>query len=122
MAEVPEVETLAADLRAAVVGRTIQHTEVLQPAAVRFPAPAEFSSLLSNRELIDARRRAKHILISLSGNLMLEMHMMLWGTITLVPASEARKPETLIVWHLDRNDDLRLTDKLGYARASAGTS
>ena len=37
MAEVPEVETIVRDLREAVVGRTINATEVLLPAAVRFP-------------------------------------------------------------------------------------
>jgi formamidopyrimidine-DNA glycosylase len=121
MAEVPEVETLAGDLRVAVVGRTIQHTEVLLPAAVRFPAPPEFSALLAHRSVLHARRRAKHILIDLSGNLMLETHMMLWGTLLLVPANQIRTPETLIVWRLDHDEDLRLTDKLGYARASAGT-
>jgi formamidopyrimidine-DNA glycosylase len=121
MAEVPEVETLAGDLRQAVVGRAIQQVEVLQPAAVRFPAPHDFTALLQNRVVLAARRRAKHILINLSGNVMLEMHMMLWGTIALMPASESRAPETLIVWRLDRDEDLRLMDKLGYARASTGT-
>lgn len=120
MAEVPEVETLAGDLRHAVVGRMIQHTEVLQPAAVRFPSPEKFTTLLNNRVVLAARRRAKHILIDLSGNTLLEMHMMLWGTITLLPADQLRAPETLIVWRLDHGEDLRLTDKLGYARASAG--
>lgn len=37
MAEVPEVETIVRDLREAVVGRTVRETDVLQPAAVRFP-------------------------------------------------------------------------------------
>lgn len=121
MAEVPEVETLAGDLRQAVVGRTIQHTEVLQPAAIRFPTPEAFTALLHERVVLAARRRAKHILIDLSGDVMLEMHMMLWGTITLLPANQLRAQETLIVWRLDHDEDLRLTDKLGYARASAGT-
>lgn len=120
MAEVPEVETLAGDLRHAVVGRTILHTEVLQPASIRFPAPHDFEALLSNRTVLHARRRAKHILVELSGNVMLEMHMMLWGTIRLMPSNQIRTPETQIVWRLDHDEDLRLTDKLGYARASAG--
>jgi formamidopyrimidine-DNA glycosylase len=122
MAEVPEVEILAGDLRHAAAGRTILHAEVLQPAAVRFPAPTDFEAVLSNRVVLGARRRGKHILVDLSGNILLEMHMMLWGTITLVPASQARAPETLVVWQLDHDEDLRLTDKLGYARASAGAA
>jgi formamidopyrimidine-DNA glycosylase len=43
---------------------------------------------------------------------------MLWGTLALVPSAQASVPETLIVWKLDRDEDLRLLDKLGYARAA----
>jgi formamidopyrimidine-DNA glycosylase len=118
MAEVPEVEILVRDLREAVVGRTIHKTEVLQDAAVRLPAVSEFSSLLQNRVVLGAERRAKYILLPLSDDLVLAVHLMLWGTLALVPAAEPRVPETLIVWRLDQNDDLRLLDKLGYARAA----
>lgn len=120
MAEVPEVETIVRDLREAVVGRTIIEPEVLVPAAVRFPSAEEFITLLANRTFLDSRRRAKYILMPLSGDLMLAVHFALWGTLALVPAEQARLPETLIIWHLDQEQDLRLVDKLGYARAAAG--
>lgn len=118
MAEIPEVETLVRDLRQAVVGRNLRDTLVLRPAAVRFPAINEFSALLTNCLVIGAERRAKYILLSLSDDLMLAVHLMLWGRLTLVPADQEYLPETLIVWQLDRDEDLRLLDKLGYARAA----
>jgi formamidopyrimidine-DNA glycosylase len=121
MAEVPEVETLVRDLRQAVVGRTIEKTEVLQPAAVRFPPADEFITLLTDRTILDAQRRAKYMLLTLSGDLVLSIHLALWGTIALVPTEQARLPETLIIWHLDRDEDLRFVDKLGYARAALGS-
>jgi len=120
MAEVPEVETLVRDLREAMVGRTIRETEVLQPAAVRFPTVNEFTTLLIDRIILQAHRRAKYILLSLSGNYLLAVHLALWGTIVLVPTEQNRLLETLIVWHLDQDEDLRLVDKLGYARAAIG--
>jgi hypothetical protein len=49
MAEVPEVETLVRDLREAVVGRVLMTTEVLLPAAVRYPDVDEFTALLTDR-------------------------------------------------------------------------
>ena len=64
MAEVPEVETLVRDLREAVVGRTIRETEVLNPAAVRFPTAEEFRTSLTNRLVLDAQRRAKYLAIA----------------------------------------------------------
>jgi len=120
MAEVPEVETLVRDLREVVVGRSIRETAVVQSAAVRFPAVDGFSALLTKRSVLAAQRRAKFILLPLSGDIVLAVHLMLWGTLTLVPSTQAHAPDTQIIWHLDRDEDLRLTDKLGYARAAVG--
>jgi formamidopyrimidine-DNA glycosylase len=120
MAEVPEVEILVRDLNEAVVGRTIRHTQVIQPAAVRFPTLYEFTDLLQNRTVLRAERRAKYILLPLSEDLLLAVHLMLFGTLALVPATQLRAPETLIAWRLDREEELRLLDKLGYARAAVG--
>ena len=120
MAEVPEVETLVRDLREAAVGRTITETHVLQSTAVRFPTVDEYMSLLTGRVILGSQRRAKYILLPLSGEILLVIHLALWGTIALVPTDQPRLPETLIVWHLDQGQDLRLVDKLGYARAALG--
>ena len=119
MAEVPEIETIVRDLRTAVVGRTITSVEVLEPAAIRFPTPPEFVALLPGRRVADAQRRAKYILLPLCDDLMLGIHFMLWGTLTLTPASAYRPAETLIVFGLQGDEELRLLDKLGYARAAA---
>jgi formamidopyrimidine-DNA glycosylase len=121
MAEVPEVETLVRDLREAVVGRTLNETEVFLPAAVRYPEVDEFTALLTDRVFLDSHRRAKYILLPLSGDLLLAVHLALWGTLALVPVDHPRLPETVITWHLDKNEDLRFIDKLGYARAAVGS-
>src|SRR5512134_4035896 len=120
MAEVPEVEIIVRDLREAMVGWTIRSAEVIQPAAVRFPTVDEFTMLLKDRTILDARRRAKYILLPLSGDLLLAVHFALWGTLMLVPSGQPRLPETLMIWHFDREEDLRFVDKLGYARAAVG--
>src|SRR5215207_3233163 len=120
MAEVPEVETLVRDLREAVVGRTLRKAEVLLPAAVRFPAVDEFTALLTDRVVQASHRRAKYILLYLSGDLVLAVHLALWGPVALLPTLQPRMPETLILWHLDQEQDLRLVDKLGYARTAVG--
>src|SRR5262245_52972764 len=106
MAEVPEVEILTRDLREAVVGRTIRGANVLQEAAVRFPAANDFSALIKDRVVMTAERRAKYILLPLSDDLTLAVHLMLWGTLKLVPSAEVCVPDTLIVWQLDRDEDL----------------
>lgn len=120
MAEVPEVETIAQDLREAVVGRMIVQTDVLLSAAVRFPTVDEFTDLLTDRVVLDSHRRAKYILMPLLGGPVLALHFALWGTLVLVPTEQDRSPETLVIWHLDQDQDLRLIDKLGYARVAVG--
>ena len=120
MAEVPEVETLVRDLREAVVGRMLMATDVLLPAAVRYPPVDEFTVLLTDRVFLDSQRRAKYILLSLSDDLLLAIHLALWGTLVLVPSEQPRLPETVIIWHMDQDEDLRFIDKLGYARAAVG--
>jgi len=121
MAEVPEVETIVRDLREVLVGREILAAEVLLAAALRFPEPGEFSARIAGRVVLGAERRAKHILMPLSGDLTLAIHFMLWGTLLLVPAGDRRPPETLIVFQLDGEQELLFLDKLGYARAALGT-
>lgn len=122
MAEVPEVETIVQDLRGAVVGRTVEHVDVMLIDAVRFPDPQSFCDMLPGHTIAAAERRAKHILLPLDGDLLLEMHFMLWGTLRLIEPSAPRPPETMIVYLLDNGQELRLLDKLGYARAAAGTT
>jgi formamidopyrimidine-DNA glycosylase len=120
MAEVPEVEILVRDLRQAVVGRRIEQVNLPQPVAVRFPSPEEYAALLAGQTVQGARRWAKHMWLPLSNNLALEIHLMLWGTLVLVPCDQLVVPDTMIIWRLDTGEDLRLIDKLGYARSAAG--
>ena len=120
MAEAPEVEILVRDLRQAVVGRRIEEVSLPQPVAVRFPSPEEYTALLAGQTVQGARRWAKHIWLPLSKGLALEVHLMLWGTLVLVPRSQFVVPDTMIIWRLDGGEELRLVDKLGYARSAAG--
>lgn len=120
MAEVPEVEILAQGLREVVVGRWLNEVIVLQPAAVRFPVVPEFIAALQARSVLNAQRRAKYLLLTLSDDYLLAVHLALWGTLQFVPTTNVIAPETLVRWRLDGAEELRLLDTLGYARAAAG--
>ncbi len=116
----PEVETLVRELRQYVLPRTILRATVALPAVVRFPPLPEFLAGLQNCRVTSAERRAKYILLGLADELVLGLHMMLWGTLRLLPRDAPRLPNTLITWHLDQDEDLCLLDSLGYARAALG--
>jgi formamidopyrimidine-DNA glycosylase len=120
MAEVPEVEILARDLCALVVGRALTGAGILKPEAVRFPAPNELGPLVAGRRVDDANRRAKWLLCDLAGGVTLAMHMMLHGTLRLLPEGAATDAQTMVVFALEGGDELHLRDRKGYARVAAG--
>lgn len=122
MAEVPEVEIIVRDLRQAVVGRRITDAEVLSPATVRFPSPPDFVEALRGRRITGAHRRAKFILLPLDDGRTLAIHFMLWGDLKLRPQGSERAPSTLVVFMLEGDEELHLTDTLGYARVAVGTA
>lgn len=122
MAEVPEVEVIVRDLKQAVVGRRFVGAEVLVPAAVRFPSPRDFVLDLQGRKVLAAERRAKFMLLTLDDGQTLALHFMLWGELQLRPVGSERPPETLVVLTLEGNEELQLTDTLGYARVALGPS
>jgi formamidopyrimidine-DNA glycosylase len=107
-------------MAALVVGRAITGVIVARPEALRFPEPAEFAAMLAGRQFAAVERRAKHILCDMSGGVTLAMHMMLHGSLRLLPAGTTPDPATLIVYTLSGEEDLQLRDRDAFARAAAG--
>lgn len=118
MAEVPEVETIARDLQNTVVGRRLVSAHMLQPEVLRFPTPAEFMRDIAGARIESVRRRAKWLLISLDQGRTLAIHFMLFGRLRLEPSDAPRETNLQLVLTLDEGQDLRLIDRLGYARVA----
>lgn len=118
MAEVPEVETVVRDLRAALTGRTIESAEVVLPETVRFATPEEFARAIAGARILGAERRAKWALVALSGERTLAIHFMLFGYLRLEPPDAKREATLCLIWRLDGHEDLRLLDRVGYARVA----
>ena len=57
MPELPEVETIAADLRPHLIGRTIERCELAFPTIVRHPEPERFIDVLA--DFIDSTEPAR---------------------------------------------------------------
>jgi formamidopyrimidine-DNA glycosylase len=118
MAELPEVETTVRDLRAAIVGCTIEGAEVLRPEVVRFTTPADFAHEIAGASVTQIDRRGKWILVRLSGERTLAIHFMLFGRLRLEPHDAPREKNLLLALTLDDGEQLRLIDRLGYARVA----
>lgn len=116
MAELPEVETIKNDLRALVIGRRIIGVEVLDPQIGHHIDLSRFISGLINREIVGVDRRAKYLLIRLSGEQTLVVQLMLTGQLLLVNPEERRKKSTRLLLKLDDGQELRLNDRSNLAR------
>src|SRR4051812_19811191 len=65
MPELPEVETIARELRPDVVGRTIKDAWFDWPNQIKHPAPADFVAAVKGREILSVERRAKWLVFAL---------------------------------------------------------
>ena len=85
MPELPEVETVRRGLENHLMGRRIEQVELRRPD-LRFPFPPRFTSRLRGRLVERIDRRAKYLLIRLSGNLTWMCHLGMTGRWTLLGA------------------------------------
>jgi len=112
--ELPEVETIVADLRPHLVGRTILRAELAFPTIVRHPEPEEFVDAIVGLRIESVGRRGKYILIGLSpsgasrhlpmngeDNLLLVVHLGMTGQLRLVDESAPLEKHTHAVLFLD---------------------
>ncbi len=78
MPELPEVETVMRGLAARLTGRTIARAHLAR-ADLRGPAPPDLADRLRGRRIEGFRRRAKYILMRLSGGETLLLHLGMSG-------------------------------------------
>ncbi len=83
MPELPEVETIRRGLAPVLEGATIAHLDVRRPD-LRYPFPDDFAARLSGRRIESVSRRAKYLLIALSGGETLIVHLGMSGRLSVV--------------------------------------
>jgi formamidopyrimidine-DNA glycosylase len=89
MPELPEVETVAADLRDQLVGRRFVSATVLWPRTLAMPQLSEIEGRLAGREVIDVGRRGKYLLMRLDDGQTLIAHLRMTGRLSIVPVDSA---------------------------------
>ncbi len=86
MPELPEVETVARDLRPHLVGATIVGARTSWARTVRTHDPLAFAEAVAGRTVLGVGRRAKQLVIKLSGDAALTVHLKMTGQLFVVPA------------------------------------
>jgi formamidopyrimidine-DNA glycosylase len=113
MPELPEVETVMRGLRARLEGRTLVRAKVNR-LDLRWPFPVDLVRRLTGAKVLSFRRRAKYILMRLSGGDSVLLHLGMSGRIVLTPgtpnaltAHEHLVLETDEGWHVGFVDPRR---------------
>lgn len=83
MPELPEVETVARGLNKLLRGETISAVDVIRKDSVGYPEVPQFERLLKGHTIGDARRRGKYIIIELSHDARLVVHLRMSGRLVL---------------------------------------
>lgn len=112
MPELPEVETLARDLRATVLGRTIVDAWVAPdaPRLVQDMPVDAFTSGLRGRRIEDVSRRGKFLLIKLDHRLWWLAHRRMSGNVIHRHQGEPDEPYLRARFRLDDGAELRFVD------------
>ncbi len=121
MPELPEVETIVADLRPHLAGRTIVRCELMFPSIVRHPQPELFIDSVAGMRITALRRRGKYILIDLENDLVLVVHLGMTGHLRLVDADAPIEKHTHAIFTLDDGRHLRYHDPRRFGRLLLGT-
>lgn len=88
MPELPEVETIVSELKRTLKGATILDAQFSRPKLIKgIPYPA-LRKTIAKRKIQKIERRAKYILLSLSGGKTLILHLGMTGRLLLHPKKE----------------------------------
>jgi len=102
MPELPEVETVVRGLRETVVGKTIAEIQLQAPPSSIVVAeslkPAGFGEVLAGREILGVTRRGKNILMQLSGDLTLWVHLKMTGHFSYQPRRDPVDKHDLVLF------------------------
>lgn len=93
MPELPEAETLVRGLRPALVGRRIRHARIHHADVLRQP-PSRFRDAVRGRTVLALERRAKNVLVRLSGDRVLAVNLGMTGWLAPVgvPGRDPPRP------------------------------
>src|SRR4051812_12163833 len=110
MPELPEVETVARDLRPRIVGATITRARCSWARTLRTHTPEDFDAAIAGRRIEAVGRRAKLVVVELSGDAALTIHLKMTGQLFVVRAGAPEDAYVRLVLELADGRELRFRD------------
>ena len=123
MPELPEVETVARDLRGLVVGARITGVRVTWLKTLRSGDPAAFEAAVIGRTIVGTSRRAKLVVLDLDDGSAITIHLKMTGQLFVVRAGVLEDPYIRMVLTFEDGRELWFRDirkfgRVGVARRS----
>ncbi|HTC85702.1 MAG TPA: bifunctional DNA-formamidopyrimidine glycosylase/DNA-(apurinic or apyrimidinic site) lyase [Candidatus Acidoferrum sp.] len=116
MPELPEVETVVRDLRPRIVGATIAGAWVTWARTLRAGNEADFVRAVRGRRIEAVERRAKLLVIELSGGAALTIHLKMTGQLFVVRADAPVDPYARLGIAFADGRELRFRDIRKFGR------
>jgi len=108
--ELPEVETIARDVRPHLVGATIRSVRITRPDVLRGVGRRAFERSLTGRRFTAVGRRAKHLVLALDNGLRLVIQPRMTGSLLVGPLSAPADPYVVIAASLSTGRTLAYRD------------
>ena len=121
MPELPEVETIVADLRPLLVGERIIRTRLAFADIVRHPSPERFVAGTEGRRIDGLTRRGKYILTALDSGELLVVHLGMTGRLWTADPADEPPAHTHAAFLLAGGRELRYCDPRRFGRLLLGS-
>jgi formamidopyrimidine-DNA glycosylase len=119
MPELPEVETVVRDLRAAgLVGLRVKSARVFWKKSIATPSPAQFARKIRGLTIRALSRRGKFVVAEMSRGFTLLVHLRMSGRLDVVCPGEDKRPRRhdRVILALDDGRELRFADTRKFGR------
>ena len=118
MPELPEVETVARDLRGLIVGATIRGVRVSWLRTLRSGDPEAFARAVVGRTIVGTSRRAKLVVLDLDDGTAITIHLKMTGQLFVVRTGQMEDPYIRLVLELEGGRELWFRDIRKFGRVS----
>ena len=109
MPELPEVETVKESLKLKLIGKKIKGVNVLWDNIIAYPSKEKFVLEISNKIIIDIKRRGKFLMFDLDDYYLLS-HLRMEGKYFFKNNDEDINKHEHVIFDLGNNEELRYMD------------
>lgn len=110
MPELPEVESIKRTLEPILIGRTIEHVEILLPRIIKWPSPEAFQAILAGKKITFLSRRGKYLLFYLDEDYIMVVHLRMTGRLYYTEDNAKQDRFARILFFFDNGTMLQYAD------------